>query len=257
MTKIIAVSNQKGGVGKTTTAVNLSASLAAIGHKTLLIDFDPQRNASVGVSVDGRTHNVYTFLSEQTSFSESIFETFVPNLYVLPSTLHLSALEFELATQPQREYILKKGLQDKLEDYDYVFIDCPPSFGLLSLNAWTAAHFVLIPLQCEYYALEGLVLLLDNILKIKKTFNAPLSIYGLVLTMYDKRSVLSQQIESDVRQNLGDKVFQTLIPRNVKIAEAPSHGKPVLFYDIKCSGSLAYLDLAKEFLKRETELGEI
>lgn len=250
MTQIIAVSNQKGGVGKTTTSVNLAASLAAVGFKTLLIDLDPQRNASVGVSVDAKKKNVYSFLSDQCSFDESVYETFVPHLYIMPSTVNLAALELECAGHKDREYILKSKLFDQARSFDFVFIDCPPSFGLLSLNAWITANFVLVPLQCEYYALEGLVFLLDNILKIKKTFNDQLSISGIVLTMYDKRSILSQQIEDDVRQNLNDKVFKTVIPRNVKIAEAPSHGKPVLFYDIRCPGSVAYLDLAKEFLAR-------
>jgi chromosome partitioning protein len=250
MTLVFSVSNQKGGVGKTTTAVNLSASLAAIGRKTLLIDLDPQRNASVGVSNEGPLGNIYTFLSDQTTFEDSISETFIPNLFLMPSTLHLSAFEFELAKKPDQESFLAKKLKSHLSTFDFVFIDCPPSFGVLSLNAWTTSDSILVPLQCEYYALEGLVLLLDNVLKVKTRFNHRLSICGIVLTMYDKRSVLSQQIEEDVRQNLGQKIFQTVIPRNVKIAEAPSHGKPVLFYDLKCPGSIAYLELAKEFLKR-------
>lgn len=250
MGKIVCISNQKGGVGKTTTAVNLSAALAAIGFKILLIDFDSQRNASVGVSCGVKEHNAYTFFMGKSTFEQAVHKTFIPNLYVIPSDMNLSAAEIEYANLKQRESILRNLLKDKSSSFDYVFIDCSPSFGILSLNALVAADCVLVPLQCEYYALEGLIFLLDNFLKVKKSFNNDLTIMGIVLTMYDKRSVLSSQIEKDVRKNLNYKVFKTVIPRNVKIAEAPSHGKPVLFYDIKCLGSLAYLDLAKEFLLR-------
>ncbi|MDR2464327.1 MAG: ParA family protein [Holosporales bacterium] len=250
MVQVVAVSNQKGGVGKTTTAINLSASLAAAGYRILLIDLDPQRNASVGLSSPIAQENVYTFLSGINDFSSSVHDTFVPNLRLMPSTINLSAIELELTSQKDREYVLKSRMHDMLDDYDFVFIDCPPSFGLLSLNAWNASSFVLIPLQCEYYALEGLVLLLNNILKIKKTFNKKLLISGVVLTMYEKRNVLSREIEIDVRKNLGEKVYKTVIPRNVKIAESPSHGKPVLFYDFKSPGTIAYLELAREFLKK-------
>lgn len=250
MARIIAITNQKGGVGKTTTSVNLAASLAAVGYKTLLIDFDPQKNATVSVAIPPKSLNSYTFLVGNSSFEESIFETFIPNLWVMPSTTNLAAAEVELAHAPRRGYILKDRLSTFTKKFDFILIDCPPSFGLLSLNALSVAQFVLVPLQCEYYALEGLVFLLDNILKVKKTFNPALSVCGILLTMYDKRSILSTQIEKDVRNNLGEKVFHTVIPRNIRIAEAPSHGKPILFYDIKCAGSLAYLELTKEFLER-------
>lgn len=251
MTQIVAISNQKGGVGKTTTAVNLSTALAATGYKTLLIDLDPQRNASVSVAVSPRKHTTYTFLVGKHSLEEVVTETFVPNLYLMASSVDLAAFELEVAQTSQREYFLRKRLLKSSQDYEFIFIDCPPSFGTLCLNAWNTAQWVLIPLQCEYYALEGLVLLLNNILKVKKSFNPQLTIGGILLTMYDKRSVLARQIEEDVRQNLGSKVFDTKIPRNIKIAEAPSHGKPVLFYDLRCPGSLAYMDLAKEFLSRQ------
>jgi chromosome partitioning protein len=195
-------------------------------------------------------------LSGISDFYSSVHDTFVPNLRLMSSTINLSAIEFELMAQKDREYTLKSKLHDMLDGYDFVFIDCPPSFGLLSLNAWSASSFVLIPLQCEYFALEGLVFLLNNILKIKKSFNNELVISGVVLTMYEKRNILSREIEIDVRKSLGDKVFKTVIPRNVKIAESPSHGKPVLFYDFKSAGTIAYLELAREFLKKHNNGGK-
>lgn len=250
MTHIIAITNQKGGVGKTTTAVNLAASLAAVGLKTLLLDLDPQKNATVGVDIAPRRANSYTFLVGKSAIDDAVVESFIPNLYVMPSSAGLAAAEVELATAAGRERMLSDRLSQLDPSFSFVLIDCPPSFGLLSLNALVAAHRVLIPLQCEYYALEGLVFLLDNVLKVKKAFNPKLCVAGILLTMYDKRSMLSGQIEADVRRNLGYKVLRTVIPRNVKIAEAPSHGKPILFYDIRCAGAIAYMELTKEFLAR-------
>jgi chromosome partitioning protein len=251
--KIIAVSNQKGGVGKTTTSVNLAASLAAMGHRALLIDFDPQRNASVGVSIKNKKDEVYSLLVGRSAFESVVYETFIPNFFIIPSSADLAAADMEFASTPGRESILKRAIAENVLLFDYTVIDCPPSFGFLSLNALVAADAVLVPLQCEYYALEGLVTLLDNISRVKKRYNSRLVLEGIVLTMHDKRSSLSRQIEDDVRANIKDKVFNTVIPRNVKIAEAPSHGKPIMFYDLKCPGSVAYMELALEFLKREKE----
>ncbi|MDR3285423.1 MAG: ParA family protein [Holosporales bacterium] len=251
MVKIISINNQKGGVGKTTTAINFSASLAAIGYNILLIDFDPQGNTSSGISIKHKKHNIYTYITKKCNFKEVVQKSFIPGLSVLPSSIHLAAAEIEFSTIDKREYILKDVLEKEKKIFDYIIIDCPPSFGLLSLNALVAADSVLIPLQCEYYALSGLVALLDNISRIKKIYNKNLTIEGIILTMYDKRSALAKQIEDDVRQNLKSKVFKTVIPRNVKIAEAPSHGKPIMFYDLKCSGSIAYLELVKEFLEKK------
>jgi chromosome partitioning protein len=255
MARVVAVSNQKGGVGKTTTAVNLAASLAAMNHKVLLIDFDPQKNASVGVAIGERPNNIYTCITQKCRADEAAYESFIPNLFVIPSCIDLAAAEIEFATMKNRESILKQALLQYSENFDYVFIDCPPSFGFLSLNVLVAANSVLIPLQCEYYALEGLVALLDNILLVRRRFNKSLAIDGVVLTMYDRRSSLSKQIEDDVRSNLQEKIFTTVIPRNTKIAEAPSYGKPVIFYDLKSAGAIAYLDFALEFLGKEKAQG--
>jgi chromosome partitioning protein len=254
VSRVIAVSNQKGGVGKTTTSINFAASLAAIGHKTLLIDLDPQRNASVGVSIKNKKEDVYSLLVGRSSFESVVYETFIPNLFIIPSSADLAATDMEFSFDSGRERVLKKAIESNLLSFDYTVIDCPPSLGFLSLNALVAADSVLVPLQCEYYALEGLVTLLDNIVRVRKKFNSSLVLEGIVLTMYDKRSSLSKQIEEDVRTNIKDKVFKTVIPRNVKIAEAPSHGKPIMFYDLKCSGSVAYMDLAIEFLKKGTRI---
>ncbi|MDR0631266.1 MAG: ParA family protein [Holosporales bacterium] len=255
MTQIIAVSNQKGGVGKTTTAVNLSASVAVAGYRSLLIDLDPQRNASTSLSIKNTRNNIYSALTDKIPVREVIHETSIRNLAIIPSIEDLAALEFEISHASMREQYLKNCLAGSIDDFEFVFIDCPPSFSVLSLNAWVCANYVLIPLQCEYYALEGLVSLLNNVLRIKRTFNKGFEVSGIILTMYDKRSSLSQQIEADARKNLGGKVFRTVIPRNIKIAEAPSHGKPVLLYDIRCPGTLAYLDLAAEFLKKHEKGG--
>lgn len=256
-TRIIAIVNQKGGVGKTTTAVNLATALSAIGKKTLIIDLDPQGNASTGLGVPPhlRTGTSYQILIGEKSISEVEQATEIPDLSIIPSTIDLSAAELELVSLDNRESRLKNSLEKLSENdqkkYDYILIDCPPSLGLITMNALMAAQSVFIPLQCEFYALEGLSHLLKTIKLVQRKLNAGLDILGVVLTMYDKRNKLTEQIEEDVRSFLGELVFNTVIPRNVRISEAPSHGKPALIYDFHCRGSQAYLQLAKEVVKRE------
>lgn len=253
---IIAVANQKGGVGKTTTAVNIATTLAAIRKKTLLIDMDPQANASTGLGykASAKLEGTYEVLSGDNEMIDVIFATNIPGLYLLRSSEDLSAAEIELVGQNKREYILQTHLQGLIyEEFDYIVIDCPPALGLLTINALVAANRVLIPLQCEYYALEGLSSLLKTIRRIKNIYNPSLEILGILLTMHDKRSGLCQFIEDDVRKTLGNLVFESVIPRNVRISEAPSHGKPVLLYDIGCNGSRAYVKVTSEIIKR---LGE-
>lgn len=256
-TRIIAIVNQKGGVGKTTTAVNLATALSAIGKKTLIIDLDPQGNASTGLGVPPHLRNTtsYQVLIGEKTIAEAEQATEIPDLWVIPSTIDLSAAELELVTLENRESRLKTSLltisADDKEKYDYILIDCPPSLGLITMNALIAAQSIFIPLQCEFYALEGLSHLLKTVKLIQRKMNAELDILGVVLTMYDKRNKLTEQIEHDVRSFLGDLVFKTVIPRNVRISEAPSHGKPALLYDFHCRGSQAYLQLAKEVVKRE------
>lgn len=251
--KILAVANQKGGVGKTTTAINLATALAAIGQKVLIIDLDAQGNASTGLGVDRamRTRGAYEILIDRAIVNDVVVNTSVPGLFLMPSTQDLSAAEIELVGVPRREYRLKDALQNLNQEFDYVLVDCPPALGLLTLNAFTAADSVLVPVQCEFYALEGLSHLVRTIQSVKRVFNPNLEIQGLVLTMYDKRNNLSTLVEKDVRSFFGDKVYETIIPRNVKISEAPSHGKPVIIYDMACTGSSAYLSLASEVLRRE------
>ena len=250
---IISVVNQKGGVGKTTTAVNLSTALAAVGKKVLLIDLDPQGNAStgVGVPVVNRKETSYDLLINEKMVGDIVKETIIPNLYIIPSTIDLSGAEIELATVFSREYRLKEQLNNGDLDYDYVIIDCPPSLGLVTINALVASDSVFIPLQCEFYALEGLSHLLKTVKLIQAKLNKSLEVLGVVLTMYDNRNKLTQHIEEDVRDFLGDKVFKTVVPRNVRMSEAPSHGLPALIYDMNCRGSKAYIGLAKEMLARE------
>jgi chromosome partitioning protein len=251
--RIIAVVNQKGGVGKTTTTVNLATALAAIGKKTLLIDLDPQGNAStgLGMSYKERSISIYDVIIGNSHVSEAVKATAIPLLYVLPSNIDLSAAEIELVGLPNREQQLKKALAKAQHDYDYVLIDCPPSLGLITMNALVASQSVFIPLQCEFYALEGLSHLLKTIQLVQKRINTTLDICGIVLTMYDKRNKLTEHIEADVRGFLKELVFQTVIPRNIRLSEAPSYGKPAIIYDMKCPGSRAYILLAKELIEKE------
>ncbi|HEY1415538.1 MAG TPA: ParA family protein [Caulobacteraceae bacterium] len=253
--KILAISNQKGGVGKTTTAINLGTALAAVGEKVLLVDIDPQGNASTGLGVPGpaRKLTTYDVIMEETPVASAVVETAVPGLDLLPSEPDLSGVELELGAKPRRAYRLRDALAPARAEgrYSYALIDCPPSLNLLTLNAMAAADAVLVPLQCEFFALEGLSQLMHTIDLVKGAHNTSLTIQGIVLTMYDRRNTLSKQVAKDVRDYLGDKVFQTMIPRNVRVSEAPGFGKPVLLYDFECAGSQAYIELAREMLTRE------
>ena len=254
--RIITIANQKGGVGKTTTAINLATALAAIGEKVLIIDLDPQGNASTGLGIDrkSRTHSSYDILVGASTVAETVVQTVVPNLSIIPSTMDLLGLEMEIANQPDRVFRLKRCLQStEAMSYSYILVDCPPSFNLLTMNAMAAAHSVLVPLQCEFFALEGLSQLLETVDQVRRTVNPSLDIQGIVLTMFDSRNNLAQQVVSDVRTHLGEKVYHTLIPRNVRVSEAPSYGKPAILYDLKCAGSQAYLQLASEVIQRERQ----
>jgi chromosome partitioning protein len=262
VTRIIAVANQKGGVGKTTTAINLATALAAIKKKILIIDLDPQGNAStgLGVSKDARSRNIYHVVMEQIRLSEAIQPTDIPGLDIVPSGIDLSGAEIELVDVDEREFSLRRALVNiigpsgKDSFYDYVLIDSPPALGLLTINALVAAHAVLVPLQCEFFALEGISHLIKSIERIRKGFNPDLELQGIVLTMFDKRNNLSDQVAADVREYFGEKVYKTVIPRNVKVSEAPSYGRPVLVYDMACAGSQAYLHLAGEVIRRERKV---
>jgi chromosome partitioning protein len=267
-TRILTFANQKGGVGKTTTAINLGTALAAIGERVLVIDLDPQGNASTGLGIDRSARRVSTYdvLSGDAPLRAAIVKTRVPKLHIVPSTMDLLGAELELAQEDRRAhklldaitaYFEHLGGHDETDDdaaYSYILLDCPPSLNLLTINAMTAANSVLVPLQCEFFALEGLSQLMATVDKVKKSLNPDLGIHGIVLTMYDRRNALSDQVAEDVRANLGAKVYQTVIPRNVRVSEAPSYGKPVLLYDDKCAGSQAYIRLATEVIKREREL---
>ena len=251
--RVIAIANQKGGVGKTTTAINLSTGLAAIGRKVLMVDLDPQGNASTGLGIDRTNRRVssYDVLMGGASVADAQLETSIPGLYLIPSTVDLTGAELELISLPRRAYRLREALAATVHEFDYVLIDNPPSLNLLTVNALVAAKSVVVPLQCEFFALEGLSMLMKTIERIRNSFNAELEIQGIVLTMYDKRNNLSDQVAQDVRDFLGDMVYKTIIPRNVRVSEAPSHGKPALLYDHKGAGSVAYMQLASELLRRE------
>ncbi len=256
MPRILAVANRKGGVGKTTTTVNVATAMAAAGKKVLVVDLDPQGNAStsMGINKKGRMASSYEVLLGEKRLTDAVVWTEIPNFSLIPSSPDLAGAEVELVDMPNQEYALKKALIKDAVNYDYILIDCPPSLSLVTINALVAADAVIVPLQCEFLALEGVTDLIRNINQIKKKFNPSLALHGVVLTMYDKRNNLSQMVEDDVRNFFGKKVYDTVIPRNVRISEAPSHGKPVLIYDFKCPGSQAYISLAGEVLKREKEL---
>jgi chromosome partitioning protein len=259
--EIMCVANPKGGVGKTTTAINLGTGLAAVGRRVLVVDLDPQGNASTGLGVgrEDRDISSYDVLLGQASLEDALKKSAIPNLHLVPSTQDLSAAEIELIQVERRTHRLRGALRNSpvINQFEYVLIDCPPSLGLLTLNALVAAHSVFVPLQCEFFALEGLSQLLSTIDRVKNNFNPNLSLHGVVLTMFDRRNNLSEQVARDVRECLGDLVYQTVIPRNVRVSEAPSHGKPALLYDYKCSGSRAYIQLASEMLRRMNRRAQV
>ncbi|MFD1697511.1 ParA family protein [Roseibium aestuarii] len=264
--RVLALANQKGGVGKTTTAINLGTALAAIGEKVLVIDLDPQGNASTGLGIERRDRGLSTYevLAGDCSLDEAIKETSVPRLWVAPSTMDLLGLELEIASSADRAFRLRQAIEGLTHSslyqelgFTYVLVDCPPSLNLLTINALSAAHSILVPLQCEFFALEGLSQLLSTVEQVRNALNRELTIHGIVLTMYDSRNNLSAQVVADVRETMGDAVYETVIPRNVRISEAPSYGKPALLYDLKCAGSQAYLRLASEIIQRERNLRRV
>ncbi len=255
-TRVLAIANQKGGVGKTTTTVNLATALAACGRRVLIVDMDPQGNAStgLGVSPEARSHGVYQVLVQELPVKAAESATLVPGMDIIPSGVELSGAELELISLDRREYRLRDAIDRVRGDYDFVLIDCPPALGLLTLNALVAADAVLVPLQAEFYALEGLSHLMRTIERVQRGLNPRLVLQGVVLTMFDRRNNLCEMVAADVRGHLGETVYQTVIPRNVRVSEAPSHGKPVLLYDMRCAGSQAYIRLAREILQREDSL---
>jgi chromosome partitioning protein len=257
--RVLVLANQKGGVGKTTTAINLGTALAAIGERALILDLDPQGNASTGLGIDRKTRiaSTYDVLVGERSLAEVVMPTAVPRLYIAPSTMDLLGVELEIAGDADRSYKLKNALKTFFahnageEAISYVLIDCPPSLNLLTINALAASDAVVVPLQCEFFALEGLSQLLKTVDQVRRSLNPALAIHGIVLTMFDPRNSFASQVVADVRKFMGEKVYDTVIPRNVRVSEAPSHGKPVLLYDLKCAGSQAYLKLASEVIQRE------
>lgn len=257
--RIITIANQKGGVGKTTTAINLATALAAIGERVLIIDLDPQGNASTGLGIDRQEREVssYDLLTGDSAIAGAARATAVPGLWIVPSTLDLLGIEMEIASAPDRVLRLRNALRASVGQepgFSYVLIDCPPSLNLLTLNSMAAADSVLVPLQCEFFALEGLSQLLETVEQIRNSINPQLMIQGIVLTMFDGRNNLANQVVEDVRAHMGEKVYETVIPRNVRVSEAPSYGKPAILYDLKCTGSQAYLQLASEVIRRERQL---
>jgi len=260
--RVLAIANQKGGVGKTTTAINLGTALAAIGEQVLIVDLDPQGNASTGLGIDRRSRrrSTYDVLTGEATLRDAVIATAVPRLSIAPSTLDLSGLELEVSQARDRAFRLRsalaplRGALPAATEFSYVLIDCPPSLNLLTVNAMAAADAILVPLQCEFFALEGLTQLLRTVESVRSALNPDLVIHGIVLTMHDARNNLSNQVVEDVRANSKEKVYDTIIPRNVRVSEAPSYGKPVLVYDLKCVGSEAYLRLATEIIQREKEL---
>lgn len=254
--RVITIANQKGGVGKTTTAINLATALAAIGEKVLVMDVDPQGNASTGLGIDrdDRVVSSYDVILGDATLMEAAIPTAVPNLSVVASTLDLLGVEMEISSEKNRVYRLKTALETDDHGFSYVIIDCPPSLNLLTLNAMAASDSLLVPLQCEFFALEGLSQLLKTVEQVRSATNPDLSIQGIVLTMYDGRNNLAKQVEDDVREHMGDIVYKTVIPRNVRLSEAPSYGKPAILYDLACAGSQAYLNLASEVIQRERRM---
>lgn len=252
MGRIISFANQKGGVGKTTTCVNMSAFMALMGKKVLMIDLDPQGNATsnLGFSKDGKFNSIYQVMSEEVTVKNAIYETKIKNLSLIPSNIHLAGVEVELVYMNSREFVIKKILDEIKNDYDYITIDCPPSLGLITINSFTASDAVIIPIQCEFFALEGLSQLMNTIRLVKKKLNADISIDGVVLTMCSSRSNLGKQVADEINRFFADTVFKTTIPRNVRLAESPSYGEPIYVYDKSCVGSKAYKALTEEYFDR-------
>ena len=252
MTKIISIANQKGGVGKTTTTINLATSLSAINKKVLIVDADPQGNASTGIGIayEDRIPSLYDLITKRELDIDAIKKTIVPNLRIIPANTNLAAAEVELTNFEKREFVIEEILL-KVKNFDFILIDCPPALGFLTINSLVASNSVIVPLQSEFFALEGMSSLVKTIELIKENFNPKLSVEGIVLTMVDKRNSLSSLVEKDVREHFGEIVYKTTIPRNVKISEAPSHGKPAIIYDVNCSGSMAYIGLAREIMNKQ------